>query len=671
MNNETIFIENEVLEQAKDICNDITNVEVRNIALANVFASNMAVKFFSDIDVDVESGIHNSYKLLEHWEVADIYINDSYIDVRCCFDTSDLCVPVSHFQNDLLPVAYLFVKLESDLSGAQPLGFVTPDRVDTSKDYNGYYKVLESDLISFYDVEYLLINEDFTLPDDFDLQLFDYLDGVHSNPLDFSRMLLSSKEARIKFLEASNTIRTLNYVSIEPALVSLINDEPKDSSDDMDLESIEELVLAESSDSDLELDDNSENEVWALEEGGSDLLEEQVVEENLISDEENDSLLDVEDSNDDIERLEVENVEVPLTEDFSDELLDDSGDNLSEDLIEENGYVDDFSKDEHLNQAAVQDDIAEEEIVEQLVFDEDSIEDSSVMVSEEEADYTTVVTPSIQDFEEDDLDEEVQNQDAQIDAEVLSEDDLEDNSIAEENNEIGETQNSSQQINSLFGDNTSQMVADDTIMPEKKKSPLTILLAFVLLGFVGYYGYSKLDLFKDTKSITKEQVAKPIEPVNIPKEVALPMPDETIENVESIKNDVEGNSLSIPVIEKNLDASILVSNLSVSWEVPSAYASNISAKRYFTKLGKILQLNLKTELMLLNKPPITDKITLELEFNKSTHRFGVKNITLSSGEETIDRLIEATVKNILSSTFGVNMNIFDGIQGNPVLVIRF
>ena len=147
------------------------------------------------------------------------------------------------------------------------------------------------------------------------------------------------------------------------------------------------------------------------------------------------------------------------------------------------------------------------------------------------------------------------------------------------------------------------------------------------------------------------------------------MPVETVENVDTIKSE-EGNSVSIPAIEQNLDASILVSNLSVSWEVPAGYVSNNTAKRYFTKLGKVIQLNLKTELLLLSKPPITNRIAVELEFNKATQKFDVKGLTASSGERVVDNVITQTVKNALDMNLNMNTSSFGNIQGNPVLIIR-
>ena len=148
------------------------------------------------------------------------------------------------------------------------------------------------------------------------------------------------------------------------------------------------------------------------------------------------------------------------------------------------------------------------------------------------------------------------------------------------------------------------------------------------------------------------------------------MPIESVENTAPNVVTNEGTSESIPAIEQNLDASILVSNLKVDWEVPSGYASNTSAKRYLVKLGKIIQLNLKTELLLLNKPPISNKITVEIKYNSGTKKFEAVGIMQSSGEKVVDDLILQTVNKALAMNLSTNFDSFSKLQGNPVLIIH-
>ena len=103
---------------------------------------------------------------------------------------------------------------------------------------------------------------------------------------------------------------------------------------------------------------------------------------------------------------------------------------------------------------------------------------------------------------------------------------------------------------------------------------------------------------------------------------------------------------------------------------PAGYASNTSAKRYLVKLGKIIQLNLKTELLLLNKPPLTNKIAVEIKYNDSSKKFETVGIVTSSGEELVDNLIKQTVDKALSMNLNMNTNSFSKLQGNPILIIH-
>jgi len=149
------------------------------------------------------------------------------------------------------------------------------------------------------------------------------------------------------------------------------------------------------------------------------------------------------------------------------------------------------------------------------------------------------------------------------------------------------------------------------------------------------------------------------------------MPNETVNTVvDSATSSEQGNSVEIPAIEQHLDASVLVSNLKVDWEVPAGYVSNTSAKRYLVKLGKVIQLNLKTELLLLSKPPIANKISVELSYNQNSGKFDIVGIVESSGEKTVDEVILRTIKNALSMSISSNIESFGKLQGNPVLIIH-
>ena len=88
------------------------------------------------------------------------------------------------------------------------------------------------------------------------------------------------------------------------------------------------------------------------------------------------------------------------------------------------------------------------------------------------------------------------------------------------------------------------------------------------------------------------------------------------------------------------------------------------------KLGKIIQLNLKTELLLLQKPPLSNKISVEIKYNPVSRRFETVGIKDSSGEKTVDALILSTVNGVLKMSVTYNMEFISKIPGNPVLIIH-
>lgn len=202
--------------------------------------------------------------------------------------------------------------------------------------------------------------------------------------------------------------------------------------------------------------------------------------------------------------------------------------------------------------------------------------------------------------------------------------------------------------------------------PKKLIIAGVITLLAVILGVLGFLkiksGSNELPanlptaMSTDTQNNNSVQEAMPVESVN--------------QNIEPNQATEEGNAVSIPSIENNLDASILVSNLKIDWEVPSSYASNTSITRYLIKLGKIIQLNLKAELLLLSRPPITNRITVELQFNKDLNKFDAVGIVNSSGEKSVDDIIMQTIKKSLKVKINANTDSFAKLEGNPILVIK-
>ena len=701
MNNETFLIEDSDLDFAKEICKYIEDPSLRERAVANSISANIAKKYFENQNVDVESGLHNVARVLEDIEISDIYINGSHIGVRLYFDESEMCVPKSHFDNNIVPLAYMFIQINSELTGGTVTGFITPSQINRDICHNGYYKVEENELISYYDIEPLLVNEEEAiLPDDFSAQIFNYLDNKLKDKASFYQILTHSKEGKERLAKAANAQNVFRFVSITKT-ENNITDSQELTVNDEELLTDENDEIQGSDDFNLDVDDSAE----ILEDFNiSDTLEESLVPDDSLEPIEETAMLDefepmeqnnissIDDSfTDNTEELaesnssfeDIATPEIILEEDnvtpstTIDDTLQAEADALTtpleivedveitspiEDYVPNINQVDSDTSDNTL-------DIVEDGIDDTVNEEEQKSTSEISQNKDEEVLYSTTTTPSISSVEEEDTDT-----DTDTDAEVLE-------SMLEASDKIQETESDNDtepnsQIDELFGqEQHTQSEEDDEKLPDfkpaKQKSGLLPILGIVaVIAALGYFGYNK---YVQNQSIPEQPVPEALTttpPLNKSvQKTDEAMPIETVENVETIKSE-EGNSVSIPAIEQNLDASILVSNLSVSWEVPSGYVSNNTAKRYFTKLGKIIQLNLKTELLLLSKPPITNRISVELEFNKNTQRFDIKGITASSGEKVVDDVITKTVKNALDMNLNINMSTFGNIQGNPVLMIR-
>lgn len=789
MNNDNFLIEESDLEQARSIVRTISNPKLRNRAVANALAAALISKYFVDAEVDTESGLYHIVQILEELDISDVYIRESYIDVRFYFNDNELYVPKSHFDRNILPVAYMFVKLEEDVAGGLVTGFVPATSVNTTNEVNGYYKVKEDELVSFYDIDSMIVQDyDVEIPDSFETELFDFLDNKLKDRDSFYRLLLTSSEARNRLIDAAKAKNIFKLISLDGT--SAVSESADTTSEDNGLElseNNEELMLEPSSDFVLEEADSLEETPvedlgLASEEDSFSLVEEQVDnsdssigELELSTDDtlesfDNDLTSDLSDSDgliefeteelvpDDGLALEEFDSDLSLTE--SDSLLEETSDAMlessdSDDLPTFDVGPVDLNTDETSasdDNNAVEEELADEGSLNLVIPDADSIsmlgvgeiespkpevlvetpveepvvsdvaesaeqEDDSIVdlasfvdtvdeidegedqvaISAEEAVNAEEDTVQPLDLVAEDVPEESTEEDFEYptsvspsinteDTEEVDINDLE-NMLENDSAESAVSQTpvqteAAEQIDDLFAQEDIQAVEEPLAKPQKKGSPLVPLLGLIILGVGGYFGYTKyfaqpaetlnneIAPAKTVEVTNKVPAKQPVQKPVQKKETPVAMPVETIENVKNINNANEGNAVSIPAIESNLDASVLVSNLSVNWEVPAGIVSNSSAKRYFTKIGKIIQLNLKTELLLLSKPPISNKITLELEFNKDAEKFVVKSMLESSGEKTVDDIIKTTVTKALDMKLSTNMAVFSNVSGNPVLVIR-
>jgi len=310
----------------------------------------------------------------------------------------------------------------------------------------------------------------------------------------------------------------------------------------------------------------------------------------------------------------------------------------------------------------------EDELNEAFTVNDEIAEENSDTTGFLFDEYSTETVPSLENIENS---SNIQKIDVDNTIDTITEATKNDMTFSEENGVPIETlfnENEIEQIDNNISDN--YIPNTNTVVSKQKNKLLPTLLIMLLIIAAGYYGYNS---YFSKKSAINETDRTPIEQPEFASDSSKQeaMPDESIENTIAINDKETSESISIPAIEQNLNAPNFASNLSVDWNVPQAYITNAAARRYLTKIGKIIQLNLKTELLLVSKVPLSNKVTVELQFKKETQKFEVKEIKYSCGEKVIDSIIKDTVARILNMQQNQQMSEFETIQGNPILVIKF
>lgn len=715
MNNDTFLIEESDLELAKSICNEITDKKLRNRSYRNILASKIAKQYFTEVELDVASGLHNIDKVLEQLDISDVYINGSYIDVRLYFDANEILVPKQHFDNELLPVAYMFIKVDEELSSAIVSGFITPENIDRQLVIDNHFKIEENDLQSYYDVE-SLIETNYDEPEDnIENLILNYIESSYIADNKFYNKLLKSESSRTLLIDCAKAddvlkkafvsndfIQQNNEEVVKNTVMEIDNtseEEPETINNDFE-EALEPTELLEESSDDLELSiNNEENLLEQFDTEPLDLTENYIEENNELTlfeepeeIKENETIQNIEEtlntneSSEDILEIIEEtalneaNLEIipenkePLLEiseelEESDKTIDNSNE-LKEPIDSEGLFIDIVDNIELKSEADTQEvnNVNEDTNSEIASTDFDLIKELDSLIEEQDNDYSTTTTPSLETIENGKV-ENLTEEDL-----ITVEENLESN-----NSEIIEKTAETEQLNNLFSDSTveTEFQEENIIEPKRnnKNGLLIIPFVIIILGLVIYYASKFVDVstfinkspeLPQTTSLPKKEPVK-----IIPKNDNIEsMPIETVENVPTEKVVKPKETEPNLIIEQNLNTPVSIENLTVNWEVPSSYVSNTTAKRYLSRIGKIIQLNLKADLLLQNKSPITNKIMVELEFNKASGGFNVKSMIASSGEESIDNIIIDTVKNVLDMNLKTNMTIFDSMSGNPVLVIR-
>lgn len=139
--NNTIKISADDLKDAKLSSLDFSDEQTKKRAFVNVLGARLAMKFLFSQKLEVNNlySLYSIHKVLEKLDIADIYYENTKIDVRLVFNEDEIFIPKSHFKLGIFPDAYLILLLKQDMSGADCLGFFEPKYLDEKNANDDFY----------------------------------------------------------------------------------------------------------------------------------------------------------------------------------------------------------------------------------------------------------------------------------------------------------------------------------------------------------------------------------------------------------------------------------------------------------------------------------------------------------------------------------------------------
>ena len=529
MNSTKILIKENDLDFARKICNEINENVIRNRSVANVLATKLATNIFEGYEIDTESSLTTIPQFLLRNNISDIYINNCYIDIRLCLKDSELKIPRDNFDKELFPTAYMFIKIDENISTAEVLGFITPDNVNRDSVDLDYYNVDISQLVPYYDIETLLINQDeYDIPTNFEIQIFDYLDGKQINEKNFYKVLLNNRTARLLFKKAAKAKSTFNYVSITNISINNSTNELSTRESEIDLQEQNFIKQANTEDAIL-------NEITTVDELDSNNMLEL---EKPVT---NDSLMGLEFSKE-------QEINLLLNDETAD--LNISLSKNLENKTEQYSFNNSFTTDVTASLSSIENKFLTEE------SNEGSIEKTPVIITNETSEKL-IMTENLEiALEEDSLNDNVETSNYCYDdndndiktKSNSSERTAQNNFIEDITNETQTEQHSTVEdaIEYLY-EKEEPNYANNTKSQTSKFTPL-ILLGIILASTIGYFGYQKLSTNEipttstDVKTVTNSTKDQTIPDKN---QKAVPMPIETVENIKTISNKTITASLVI------------------------------------------------------------------------------------------------------------------------------
>ena len=422
-----IYIEKENHTEAEFMSRNFVNKELKNRAYLNALGAELVTKYLTSEGIKFTNvhNLHSISKILESVDISDILLPNIHLDVRVVFDEKQIFIPKSHFELDLVPNAYVVLKLDEEFKHVELLGYFKPYQINKQNENRDYYffdrnKLSSPASLTKFVKEYIgrtsrdISEEDLLRGRELAISLADHNISV-SEEKELLELLLLSDVLRESVLEFDN-FETLSYSAAPVLSESLVvpaevtteeenNEEDEIVEEDTNIENsteiepVEEISLATMAmDEDLDLD-------AAFPE--PELEEETLVEplEDPVSDDETSDELIEEELEENTETEEEEEEELlaePIEENVQIEEIDEDNEFMEE--LEEATEV---SAEEPVTEREEEFEIAEETLIEDIEpVDFDNIEETISEDTETEDELQDSIEQEIDEAETLEIEEE-------------------------------------------------------------------------------------------------------------------------------------------------------------------------------------------------------------------------------------------------------------------------
>ena len=140
---ELLEITKDNLAEAQFVAANFINKKLQNRIFFNVIGAEAVILYLSKLGVDVSklSNIHSIKRIVEKIDIADIILDNVYIDVRVAFDDSGVFIPKSHFDLSIVPDIYVVLKYDNNFERINLIGYFEPNDVQLHIANDQYYFV--------------------------------------------------------------------------------------------------------------------------------------------------------------------------------------------------------------------------------------------------------------------------------------------------------------------------------------------------------------------------------------------------------------------------------------------------------------------------------------------------------------------------------------------------